>query len=423
MDSHEATLCVILGLLIFLSACFSSTETAFTSVNGIRLKNMAKEGNAKAKIAYQVYKEDTSAITTILIGNNIVNILATAIATDLFMAVFGPAGVAVATGVMTLLILVFGEITPKVLAKSSPEKFCLVMAKPMKVLLFIFRPFTKIVVGLQDKWEEGSDIEKVTATEDELLEIVNTIEQEGELEQEERELIENVIEFDDTSVHDVMVPRDDVLWIYDNADAQTLKNLFLENRLSRFPVISHETLKVVGIVILRDVFDSIVNEKELNIRKLMSEPIFISQWRKLPQAMEELQKSRVHMAIVTESNKADNFVGVVTLEDMIEEIVGEIYDESDTLPDHVFEIGLHTFEVDCEISLAHFFNKYLEDEVYPDTQVKTIAEWINEINDGKKVRKGREIKYENYEIKVLATKEGFATKAEITVYTAPEEEE
>lgn len=422
MDSQEIGLCIILAILIFMSACFSSTETAFTSVNGIRLKNMAKEGNAKAKLAYQIYKEDTSAITTILIGNNIVNILATAIATDLFTTLFGAAGVAVATGIMTVVILLFGEITPKVLAKSSPEKYCMMMARIMKILMVIFRPITKIVVGLQDKWEEGGE-EKVTATEDELLEIVNTIEQEGELEQEERELIENVIEFDDTSVHDVMVPRDNVIWIYDNADEETLKKLFLEYRLSRFPVISHETLKVVGIIMLRDVFDCMLYNKEIVITELMSDPVFVSQRKKLPQAMEELQKSRVHMAIVTESNKVDNFVGIATLEDMIEEIVGEIYDEYDTLPDHVFEIGLHTFEVDCKINLAHFFDEYLEDEILPKTKAKTIAQWIYELNGEKRVRKGREIEYENFEIKVLETEEGYATRAVITVYTAVEEEE
>lgn len=423
MDSHELVWGLVLVFLVSLSACFSSTETAFSSVNGIRLKNMAKEGNHKAEIAYDVYKQGTAAITTILIGNNIVNILATAIATDLFTKLFGAAGVALATAIMTVLILIFGEITPKVIAQSAPEKVCMVMARPMKVLIFIFRPISSIVVGAQSKWEESSDIEKVTATEDELLEIVNTIEQEGELEQDERELIENVIEFDDTSIRDVMVTREDVVWIYDNATYEELTLIMKENKLSRFPIISHKTLNVIGVVHVRDVFDALLNNKRVSIEEIMSEPVFVSQRKKLPEALQELQKERVHMAIVTESAKIDNFVGVVTLEDIIEEIVGEIYDEYDKLPDHVIEIGLHSYELDGQVNLVKFFDQYLEDYELPPTKAKTIAQWIYELNGEKRVRKGREIEFENFEIKVLETSEGYATKAELTVYTPEEDDE
>lgn len=423
MDSQSVGLIVVLVILIILSACFSSTETAFSSVNGIRLKNMAKEGDARAAAAYKVYKEGTAAITTILIGNNIVNILATAIATDLFSKMVGEAGVAIATAVMTVLILLFGEITPKVVAKSKPESVAMLMARPMQLLLWLFKPLTRVVVGAQSKWEEGNDEDKVTATENELLEIVSTIEQEGVLEQEERELIGNVIEFDDTSVHDVMVPRDDVVWLYDNASHDEIIELLKTHRLSRFPVISHKTLKVVGILRVRDVFESMLDKKEFKLEEIMDEPIFISQRKKLPQALEELQKSRVHMAIATESAKIDNFVGVVTLEDMIEEIVGEIYDEYDPLPDHVVEIGLHTYDVDGKVNLTHFFDEYLEDQELPKTKAKTIEQWIHELSGNKNVRKGKELEYENIEIKVLETEQGMAKKVELTVYTASEEEE
>lgn len=423
MDSHELIMSIVLIVLIILSAMFSSTETAYSSVNGIRLKNMAKEGNVRAAVAYDVYKQGTAAITTILIGNNIVNILATAIATDLFMNIVGPAGVAVATAVMTILILVFGEITPKVVAKSRPENVAMMMGRIMKVLLFVFRPFTKVVVGAQSKWEAKSDVNIVTATENELLEIVNTIEQEGELEQDERELIENVIEFDDTSIRDVMVMRDNVIWIYDNATYEELTAMMAKYKLSRFPVISHETLKVVGVVHVRDVFDALLNNTKVNIVDIMSDPMFVSQRKKLPEAMQEIQKTRVHMAIVTESAKIDNFVGIVTLEDIIEELVGEIYDEFDTLPAHVIEIGLHTYEVEGQVNLTQFFDQYLEDLEVPPTKAKTIAQWIYELNADKKVRKGREIEYENFEIKVLETSQGYATRAEITVYTPEEDDE
>ncbi len=427
MESHQVSLLIVLAVLIMLSACFSATETAFSSVNGIRLKNMAKEKNARAARAYKVYKNGTATITTILIGNNIVNILATAIATSLFSEMYGEAGVAVATVVMTVIVLIFGEISPKVIAKSKPETITLFMAPFIQILTVIFKPVNFIVISVQSKWEKGNDEERVTATENELLEIVSTIEQEGVLEQEERELIEQVIEFDDTSVHDVMVARDDVIWIYDNTSLFDITRILKENKISRFPVISHETLKVVGILHVRDIFDAYLEKTtsvdNIKVVDMMSTPIFISQRKKLPQALQELQKARVHMAIVTESAKADNFVGVVTIEDMIEELVGEIYDEHDTLPDHVIEIGLHKYEIDGEVNLTHFFDEYLEDETLPVTKAKTIAQWIHELAGFKKVRKGKELTYEHIELKILATQEGQAKKVEMTVYTAVEEED
>ncbi len=427
MESHQiVSFVIVLGILISLSACFSATETAFSTVNAIRLKNMAKEKNAKAARAYKVYKNGTATITTILIGNNIVNILATAIATSLFSSLYGEVGVAIATVVMTVLVLIFGEITPKVLAKSNPEKITLFMAPFIQGLTTLFTPVNFVVISVQNKFEKGNHDERVTATETELLEIVSTIEQEGVLEQEERELIESVIEFDDTSVHDVMVPRDDVIWIYDNANLLDIIDIMKQNKLSRFPVISHVTLKVIGVLHVRDIFDVYLdnskNIEDIKVVEMLSEPVFISQRKKLPQALEELQKARVHMGVVIESAKVDNFVGVVTVEDMIEEIVGEIYDEHDTLPDHVIEIGLHKYEIDGEVNLTHFFDEFLEDETLPITKAKSIDQWVNELAGNKKVRKGKELAYEHIELKVLATREGLATKVEMTVYTAVEED-
>lgn len=422
MDSQQdLILIIVLVILIALSACFSATETAITSVNSIRLKNKAKE-DKRAQKAYEAYKQGTAAITTILIGNNVVNILSTALATDLFSKIFpGGAGVAIATAIMTITILIFGEIIPKVMAKSQPEKVTMFMARPLLFLIWFLKPLNMVVVKIQEHWERKNNIENVTATEDEFLEIVSTIEHEGVLEQEERELIENAIEFDDTSVHDIMVPRDEVIWVYDTISKADLTRVLKENKLSRFPVISHDTLNVIGVLHVRDVFDSMLSNKKFVVTEIMNEPIFISQRKKLPQALEDLQKSRVHMAIVTESSKIDNFVGIVTLEDMVEEIVGEIYDEYDALPDHVFEIGLHTYEVDASVNLTHFFDEYLEDLELPKTKAKTIAQWLFELNDDKKVRKGKEIEYENLEIKVLATSEGYATRVQIKVYTAMDE--
>lgn len=424
MDGSHIGLLILLVILIALSACFSSAETAYSSLNVIRLKQMAKSGNKKAKTAYANAKNFTAVITTILIGNNVVNILATSILTSLATELIkGAAGVAVATGVMTVLILAFGEITPKIVAKAKAENIALLMAKPLSILVTVLRPISFVVEKIEQHWEEKLQIENVTATEDELLEIVSTIEQEGVLEQEERELIESVIEFDDKNVRDIMVPRDQVVFLYDNATYDQLKTTLHDHKLSRLPVISYETTQVVGILRVRDVLDALLEGKEVVIKDLMQPPVFVTQRKKLPAVLEDIQKSREHIAIVEESQTSHVYVGIVTLEDVLEELVGEIYDEYDPLPNHVLEIGLHTFEIDGKVSLIDFFDTYVEDQDVPDTKARTFAAWIYELNNHRKVRKGREIEFENFEIKVLDTKDGMASRIELTILSYNDGEE
>lgn len=423
LDGSQIGQCVILFLLVILSACFSATETAYSSLNIIRLKQMAKSGNKSAKIAYNNSKNFTAVITTILIGNNVVNILATSIATELFMNLFGASGIAIATTIMTVLILTFGEITPKIVAKAKPESVALWMARAISILYTIFRPISIIVEKVEAYFEEKLEIENVTATEDELLEIVSTIEQEGVLEQEERELIESVIEFDDKTIRDIMVPRDQVVFMYDNATYEQMKTILHDHKLSRLPVISYETTEVVGILRVRDVLDALLEGKEIIIRDLMREPIFVTQRKKLPAVLEDIQKSREHMAIVKESQNSNLFVGIVTLEDVLEELVGEIYDEYDPLPNHVLEIGHHTFVVDGKVSLIDFFDTYVDDQEAPDTKARTFSAWLYELNNHRKVRKGREIEYENFEMKVLDTKDGMASKINVRILSFNDDED
>lgn len=423
MDGSHIGLTIVLIILIILSACFSASETAYSSLNVIRLKQMAKNGDKRAKTAYANAKNFTAVITTILIGNNIVNILATSILTSLSMELFGASGVAIATGVMTILILAFGEITPKIVAKAKSERIALLSAKPLSILVTILRPISIVVEKIEESWEKKLRIENVTATEDELLEIVSTIEQEGVLEQEERELIESVIEFDDKNVRDIMVPRDQVVFLYDNATYDQLKTILHVHKLSRLPVISYETTQVVGILRIRDVLDALLEEKDVVIKELMQPPVFVTQRKKLPAVLEDIQKSREHMAIVEESQTSHVYVGIVTLEDVLEELVGEIYDEYDPLPNHVFEIGHHIFQIDGKVSLIEFFDTYVDEQEVPDTKARTFSAWIFELNNHRKVRKGREIEFENFEIKVLDTKDGMASKLELTILSYNDDEE
>ena len=195
-----------------------------------------------------------------------------------------------------------------------------------------------------------------------------------------------------------------------------------QHKLSRLPVLSYETTEVVGILRVRDVLDTLLKKEDIVISELMQPPVFVSQRKKLPQVLEDIQKSREHMAIVTESNNSHVYVGIVTLEDILEELVGEIYDEYDPLPNHVVEIGHHTFEVDGKVSLIDFFDTYVDDQDAPDTKARTFSAWIYELNNHRKVRKNREIEFENFLLKVLDVKDGMASKIELQILSLADDD-
>jgi putative hemolysin len=321
---------------------------------------------------------------------------------------------------MTVVILAFGEITPKMLAKANAETLVLQMTSFVLILTFLLSPITKIAIKAQDHLSDDDD-EKVTATEEELLQIVQTIEKEGVLEQEERELIESAIHFDDKTVREVMRPRANVIFLYDNATEEQILNVIKTHKYSRIPVISYETLQAVGILRERDVLDCLLNQQPIEIHKLIRPTIYISQRSKLQELLERLQKSREHLAIVIENSKSKNFVGLITLEDVLEEIVGEIYDEYDDLPTHVIEIGLHSFEIDGVVPIRQFFDDYLDQEP-PKTRARNFATWVDELNGGKRLRAPKCFEVDNLVISVLKVMDGRAVKIELEVLSKLEED-
>jgi len=421
LDSPQIGFIILVIFLLILSGLFSASETAFSSLNIIRLKQMAKSKNEKARYAYSISKKYTEVITTILVGNNIVNISATSIATYLFAKQFNGSGVLYATVTMTTFILIFGEIIPKVFARGYAEDIVIFMAKPLRLMMILLHPIVFLVTKVENRFIDDED-RRVTATEDELVEIVNTIEMEGVLEQDERELIESAIQFDDKTVREIMRPRDKVVFLYDNATEKQIKDVIVTHKYSRIPVISYEGLHAIGIIRERDVLDALLQNRPISMETLIKPVSYISQRRRLGAALEKLQKSREHMAVVVENVKNMNFVGIVTLEDILEEIVGEIYDEYDDLPRFVVEIGHHTFEIDGIVPIKQFFDDFLEDEKKPNTKAKTFASWVEELAAGTRLRKNRELIYENMALKVLAVKEGRASKIELNVYSRQDDE-
>ena len=414
MDPHLLVYIFILIILIAISALCSMTETALSSVSIIRIKAKARKGDKKSIKVYRLVKKYSETVTTILIFNNIVNILSTSLATYIFSKSLGSSGVAYATIIMTIVILMFGEITPKIFGKNNALDIMYKVTPIFTVLVNIMFPITKLVQKFENKFNKNE--KKITATEDELLEIVQTIEYEGVLNQGESELIQNAVSFDDKRVSSVMLKKEDVIFLYDDASEQTIRDIISSQKYSRIPVICRNTNKVIGIVHEGDLIDDILNNKKISIQSLIKDVIYITPGRKLSYALDKIQKSRMHMAIVVDNSEDHNFLGIVTLEDIIEELVGEIYDEYDDLPQNVVEIGLHTFQINPNIEVKYFFNNYLENIEVPNIKSKTFVGWLKEL-DSNRIKKNAEFQYKNIKMKILSIDAGNPTKIELTFTT------
>lgn len=414
MDPHLLVYIFILIILIGISALCSMTETALSSVSIIRIKAKARKGDKKSIKVYRLVKKYSETVTTILIFNNIVNILSTSLATYIFSKSLGSSGVAYATIIMTIVILMFGEITPKIFGKNNALGIMYKVTPIFTVLVNIMFPITKLVQKLENKFNKNE--KKITVTEDELLEIVQTIEYEGVLNQGESELIQNAVSFDDKRVSSVMLKKEDVIFLYDDASEQTIRDIISSQKYSRIPVICRNTNKVIGIVHEGDLIDDILNNKKISIQSLIKDVIYITPGRKLSYALDKIQKSRMHMAIVVDNSEDHNFLGIVTLEDIIEELVGEIYDEYDDLPQNVVEIGLHTFQINPNVEVKYFFNNYLENIEVPNIKSKTFVGWLKEL-DSNRIKKNAEFQYKNIKMKILSIDAGNPTKIELTFTT------
>ncbi len=396
-------------------------ETAFSSMNMIKIKRKAKRGNKKAIAVYHLSGDFSFVITTLLIFNNIVNIAASSLATFLFSSLFGVSGVFYSTVVMTVVILIFGEITPKIIAKSHPESIVLSMIYVLKVLIFITYPIGFVVSKIESFFRErGHHKKDVTATQSELLEIVQTIESEGVINQDERELIESALEFDDKQIRHIMVAMEDVVYLDENSGIDDIKKAYEEHGYSRIPVLNSKHDEVIGILHESDAFRCLLEDKNINVKELVREPILISECRRLPLALTKLQKSKSHMAIVVNNLKECELLGIVTLEDILEEIVGEIYDEHDEIPLDIVEIGHHSFEVNPKVNVRDFFKEYL-DLVPPKIGKKNFRDWLISLNNGKELQLNQEFVYENITMKIASMNNDEVEQIDVEMETKEED--
>lgn len=338
MDSASLIQVILLVVLILASGFFSASETALMSISKIRLRYMREEGVKGSKLLGSLLDDSNNLLTSILVGNNVVNILATSISTSLFLTLFQEKGVPIATAVMTVLVLIFGEITPKTIAVNNTEKIAIAVSKPIKLIVIIIKPIvwvfniiTKLIfkiVGIQDKGIQPY------ITEEELKTMVNVSHEEGLLEIEEREIINNVFQFGDMQAKEAMIQRLDIIGINVEDTYDEIMDLFKNEKLSRLPVYEDSIDNIIGILNIKDVV--FLEDEEIenfDIRKYIREAFFTYEFKKITQLLEEMKKEKVQMAIVVDEYGAT--AGLITVEDLVEVIVGEIDDEYDEENDEI----------------------------------------------------------------------------------------
>ena len=331
MDSSHIVQLVIIGIMVFLSAFFSSSETALVTVNKIRMKNLAENGDKRAARVLKVTSDNGKMLSAILIGNNIVNIFASSLATILAIDIWGDIGSGIATGVLTIVILIFGEVTPKTMATIKADNFALAIAGIIDVLMFILTPVIFIINTLASGvlWllrVNPNEAEKAM-TEDEIRTIVDESQESGAIEDEEREMIHNVFDFGDSLAKEVMIPRIDMTFVHADATFEELIELYRENKYTRYPVYEESTDYVIGIINMKDVI-LLQNEEDFSIRNIIREPYFTYEHKNTADLFVEMRKASIPLAIVLDEYGVT--AGLVTLEDLLEEIVGEIRDEYDS---------------------------------------------------------------------------------------------
>ncbi|MBS6315455.1 hemolysin family protein [Porcipelethomonas ammoniilytica] len=374
MDSSIIPNIVIIIMLLVLSALFSSCETAFSSVNKIRLKNYAAKGDKRAEKALKIANKFEDALTAILIGNNIVNILSTSISTVLFTQILGPGGVGAATVVMTVLVLVFGEITPKSFAKNHAEQCALMFAEPLSAFMIVLKPVVMVFKVIQKLFKPKT--EQPSVTEDELKYIIDEIEEQGVLEEQESDLVRSALEFDEITVDEILIPRVNVIAIEKNTPFNEIKEKFLTDMYSRLPVYEKNIDNIIGVITNKSFF-RLMNENKENISDIIQEIIHISDLKLISEALKEMQKSKMHMAVVMDQYGGTK--GIITLEDIIEELVGEIYDENDEIIAHFVKTGDNEYEVSGELSISDMLENLDMPEDKIECSGNSVGGWIMEL--------------------------------------------
>lgn len=421
MDSDSWVQIIALVILITFSAFFSAAETAFTSLNKIRLKTMADDGNRKAAAAYRLAEGYDKLLSTVLIGNNIVNIASTSIATVFFIDLLGEnaSTTTISTVVMTVVVLIFGEVTPKSIAKEMPEKFAMFATPLLRLLLFIFTPFVAFFSFWKKMLSKIFSLKNEdTVTSDELLNIVEEAHSGGGIDETESDLIRSAISFSDRPVSEILTPRVDVVAVSKTEELKEIARVFDESGFSRLPVYDESVDNIVGIIHIRD-FNKLLSNKKQKLDSIVKETVFVAKQIPISGLLKLMQSKKTHMAVV--ADEYGGTLGLATMEDILEELVGEIWDEYDEVVEEFSEQSDGKIKVLCSTLLDKFFG-YFELEDDEDAESVSVGGWVLE-QLGKIAEIGDSFSYKNLDVTVTGVDERRVLEIDVTVNEVSNNEE
>lgn len=361
---------IIIVVCIMFSAFFSCVETAFSCANRIRLKSYADNGNKKAVTALWVIDNFDKVLTAILIGNNVVNLGCSSIATVLCMNIFGDIGAAIATGATTLLVLTFGEVIPKCFGKEISDTIVLFTGSTLKYMTYVLTPFVYFFIAIKTMVMKLANIKKDTpsVTEDELKYIIESIEEEGILEEQESEMVQSALEFDEKTALEILTPRVDVVLIDADDDNKVIHDTVFRERYSRIPVYQDNIDNIIGILHTRDYLEEYSKGNQIDIKELVTEAHFIYKSKKLSDILADFKKKQLHIAIVTD--EYGGMLGIVTMEDLLEELVGEIWDEDEEEERTYTKLKDGRYIVSGDMDLSDLFEIY---QMNDDDDIESIS--------------------------------------------------
>lgn len=417
MNDDTVSILLIVACVV-MSGYFSATETAFSSLNRIRVKNMAEKGDSRAELVLRMSENYDSLLSTILIGNNIVNIACASMATLLFAKWLGnDVGPSVSTAVTTVVVLIFGEVSPKSIAKESPEAFAKFSAPFLHVLMILLTPFNFLFrqwKKLLSRIFHSSDNQ--TLTEEELLTIVDEAEQEGGIDTQEGSLIRNAIEFTETQAIDVLTPRIDLTAVSVDDSKDDIAAVFAETGYSRIPVYRDSIDHIIGILYQKD-FHNYVYHTDKDISTIIRPAIYVTENKLIGELLQDLQKNKSHLAVVMD--EFGGTVGIVTMEDILEELVGEIWDEHDEVVEEIRQTGENEYEVLGHTNVEKLFELL---DIDKELDVVTVSGWVmDELARIPEV--GDAFHYENVDVTVLAMDGKRVEKIKVVVIPDSEEDE
>ena len=426
--SHMWWAYLVIFLMICLSAYFSASEIAFNSANKMRLRRAAENGKKSSKIAYGIIEKFHIALCAILIGNNLANIAISTCSTLIVLDLFKDnvtLATTIATIVVTVVILIFGEIVPKVLAKQNADSFVQVIALSTKILTIILSPLIFIVMGiislLRKLWGSDKKSDEPTVSEEELVSIIDIVEEEGVIDEEQGELLQSTLDFRDTTIEKIMTPRIDMTAI-DIDDKEEIKTILSDSsQYSRLPVYEDSIDNIIGILSLTRYYKATLDNENPDIRPILIKPCKLHKTMKLPAALSKLRDAKMHLAIVID--EFGGTLGVVSMEDILEELVGEIWDDTDTIFTECLATGENTYEVDGSMNIEDFFDEieFNQPEEF-ECQYSTIGGWAVEmLNADPKV--GQSFRYENLFVIVSEMEDERVKKLTVLVEPKLDDEE